>query len=110
MNRKERRQASANARAKPLPAVDPVLARDFRDAVQYLQAGKLHESDLAHRRVLAKSPRHAPSLHHLGLIAFKLNARPDAVDYIRQSLTIDPTQSPGVAEPRRHSGRNATRR
>jgi len=90
MNRKERRQASANARAKPLSAVDPVLARDFRDAVQYLQAGKLHESDLAHRRVLAKSPRHAPSLHHLGLIAFKLNARPDAVDYIRQSLTIDP--------------------
>ena len=90
MNRKERRQASASVRAKSLPGADPALARDFRDAVQYLQAGRLHDSDLAHRRVLAKLPRHAPSLHHLGLIAFKRNARSEAVDYIRQSLAIDP--------------------
>ena len=90
MNRKERRQASASVRAKSLPGADPALARDFRDAVQYLQAGRLHDSDLAHRRVLAKLPRHAPSLHHLGLIAFKRNARSAAVDYIRQSLAIDP--------------------
>ena len=90
MNRKERRQASASVRAKSLPGADPALARDFRDAVQYLQAGRLHDSDLAHRRVLAKLPRHAPSLHHLGLIAFKRNARSEAVDYIRQSLAADP--------------------
>ena len=90
MNRKERRQASASVRAKSLPGADPALARDFRDAVQYLQAGRLHDSDLAHRRVLAKLPRHAPSLHHLGLIAFKRNARSAPVDYIRQSLAIDP--------------------
>jgi protein O-GlcNAc transferase len=90
MNRKERRQASASVRAKSLPGSDPALARDFRDAVQYLQAGRLHDSDLAHRRVLAKLPRHAPSLHHLGLIAFKRNTRSEAVDYIRQSLAVDP--------------------
>jgi protein O-GlcNAc transferase len=90
MNRKERRQASASVRAKSLPGTDPALARDFRDAVQYLQAGRLHDSDLAHRRVLAKLPRQAPSLHYLGLMAFKRNARSEAVDYIRESLAVDP--------------------
>ena len=90
MNRRERRLALANSRAKPSPGEDPVLARDYRDAVLFLQAGKLHDSEIAHRRVLAKLPRHAPSLHHLGLIAFKRNAHREAVEFIQQSLAIEP--------------------
>ena len=42
----------------------------FREAVAFLQKGQLQLSEQAHRRVLEKAPRHAPSLHHLGLIAF----------------------------------------
>jgi len=90
MNRKERRLALANFRAKPSPGVDPEIARDYRDAVLLLQAGKLRDSEIAHRRVLAKLPRHAPSLHHLGLIAFKRNAHREAVDFIQQSVAIEP--------------------
>src|SRR5688572_28019246 len=63
---------------------------DFRQAVLYLQKGQLQQSEQAHLRVLAKSPRHAPSLHHLGLIAFKGGDRQKAVDYIRQSVAADP--------------------
>jgi predicted O-linked N-acetylglucosamine transferase (SPINDLY family)/SAM-dependent methyltransferase len=35
-------------------------------------------------------PDHAPSLHHLGLIAFKRNELNSAVDSIRQSLAVQP--------------------
>ncbi|WP_072390007.1 tetratricopeptide repeat protein [Hyphomicrobium sp. CS1GBMeth3] len=74
----------------PAPGLDPQVGRDFREAVQHLQAGRLAQSAEAHRRVLARSPRHAPSLHNLGLIAFKNNAAREAIDYIRQSLEVDP--------------------
>ncbi len=87
MNRKERRRANSGAAPQQ---VDPGLARDFRDAVEYLQAGEWRNSELAHRRVLAKVPHHAPSLHHLGLIAYKRDAGNEAVDYIRRSLASDP--------------------
>jgi predicted O-linked N-acetylglucosamine transferase (SPINDLY family) len=90
MNRKERRRALATSRQAPMLGVDEAVARDFREAVLHLKGGRLTDSEIAHRRVLAKVPRHAPSLHHLGLIAFKRNARSEAVDYIRQSLAIDP--------------------
>ncbi|HEY8193579.1 MAG TPA: tetratricopeptide repeat protein [Hyphomicrobium sp.] len=87
MNRRERRRANSSAAPQQ---VDPVIARDFRDAVEYLQAGEWRNSELAHRRVLAKVPHHAPSLHHLGLIAHKRDAGIEAVDYIRRSLASNP--------------------
>jgi predicted O-linked N-acetylglucosamine transferase (SPINDLY family) len=90
MNRKERRAALAGVRPGPAHKTDPTVARDYQVAVEYLKEGKLEQSEAAHRRVLAKSPRHAPSLHHLGLIAFRRDARSQSVDYIRQSLAIDP--------------------
>jgi protein O-GlcNAc transferase len=69
------------------------IDRDFRAAVQLLQNGQLQESQQLHRRILAKLPRHAPSLHHLGLIAFKNKSLAEAVDYIQQSVAIDPRYS-----------------
>lgn len=89
MNRKERRRALATSRTTP-HQIDPAVAADYRDAVNYLQAGEWLKSGMAHQRVLAKLPRHAPTLHHLGLIAFKCNEGGKAVDYIRRSLEADP--------------------
>jgi protein O-GlcNAc transferase len=88
MNRKSRRAAQSMSRSAPQG--DPLVLRDFREAVEHLQAGRLHQSEIAHKRVLERQPRHAPSLHHLGLIAFKTNARHEAVEYIRQSVAVDP--------------------
>jgi len=90
MNRKERRRAQATSRAAPQQQIDPAAASDFREAITYLQAGEWRKSEAAHRRVLAKAPRHAPTLHHLGLIAFKCNEGGKAVEYIRESLEQDP--------------------
>ncbi len=89
MNRKERRRAQATAGVAP-HQIDPAIAADYREAVSYLQAGEWLKSETAHRRVLAKAPGHPPTLHHLGLIAFKCNDGARAVDYIRQSLVSDP--------------------
>lgn len=91
MNRRERRIAQSNSAGTQKHGLDQRTLRDFREAVEHLQAGRLLQSDLAHRRVLERAPRHAPSLHHIGLIAFKSNARLDAVDYIRRSVEADPS-------------------
>jgi predicted O-linked N-acetylglucosamine transferase (SPINDLY family) len=90
MNRKERRRALATSRGAP-HQIDPAIAADYRDAVAYLQAGEWRKSETAHLRVLAKAPGHPPTLHHLGLIAFKCNDGARAVDYIRRSLAADPS-------------------
>jgi predicted O-linked N-acetylglucosamine transferase (SPINDLY family) len=89
MNRKERRRALATSRAAP-HQIDPAVAADYRDAVHYMQSGEWLKSEMAHRRVLAKAPGHPPTLHHLGLIAYKCNDGARAVEYIRQSLDSDP--------------------
>jgi predicted O-linked N-acetylglucosamine transferase (SPINDLY family)/SAM-dependent methyltransferase len=88
MNRSERRRAVATSRAIPQKVGNPEAARHYRDAVQHLRSGRLAESELAHRHVLSHVPNHAPSLHHLGLIAFKRQELVGAVDYIRQSLAV----------------------
>ena len=88
MTRKQRLMQSGARRAQASSGGD--IARDFREAVQHLEAGRLKQSEDAHRRVLARVPRHAPSLHNLGLIAFRSKAPQQAVDYMRQSLAIDP--------------------
>lgn len=89
MTRNQRRHTQSNARA----AQDTAVVREFREAVRHLQEGRLQQSLEAHQRVLAEAPNHAPSLHNLGLIAYKTNAREEAIDFIRRSLAADPKSS-----------------
>lgn len=90
MARKQRWPTQSGSRAAAAVGLDAQVGRDFREAVEHLKAGRLQQSAEAHRRVLARAPRHAPSLHNLGLIAFKSNAPQEAIDYIRRSLEADP--------------------
>lgn len=90
MNRKERRRAEAVSRAAPQSVQSNDPARHYQDAVQYLKAGRLDESETAHRRVLSLVPKHPPSLHHLGLIAYQRQDLKSAVDFIRQSVAAKP--------------------
>ncbi|MBA2124970.1 hypothetical protein DLM45_01850 [Hyphomicrobium methylovorum] len=91
MNRNARRRAQAQSRTTGKSNTNSAAAADFRAAVEYLRAGDWHRSAIAHRRVLELSPRHPPSLHHLGLIAYQLSAPDQAIDYIRQSVDADPS-------------------
>lgn len=90
MNRRDRRRALATSGSLPQNVQHPEAGRHFHDAVQHLKQGRFAESEIAHRRVLALVPNHAPSLHHLGLIAFKRQELETAVDFIRKSVAAEP--------------------
>ena len=62
-------------------------------ALQHLQAGRLAEAERLFQQVLAVNPRHADSLHLLGVIAYQ-TGRPDlAVDLIRKAIAINPKEA-----------------
>ena len=85
MNRKQRRAQKDAGLASP----PPEIAQIFAAAAQYHQAGRLAEAEQLYRRILAVAPRHADSLHRLGLIAYQAG-RPDfAVDLLRQAIVQD---------------------
>ncbi|MET0638377.1 MAG: tetratricopeptide repeat protein, partial [Hyphomicrobium sp.] len=90
MNRRERRRALATSPAISQRFDHPEAARHYQEAVQYLKQDRLDESDIAHRRVLTLVPNHAPTLHHLGLIAFKRQNPDSAVEFIRRSVAVKP--------------------
>lgn len=85
MNRKQRRAQKDAGPASP----PPEIAQIFAVAAQYHQAGRLAEAEQLYRRILAAAPRHADSLHRLGLIAYQAG-RPDfAIDLMRQAIAQD---------------------
>ncbi|MFT3730980.1 MAG: tetratricopeptide repeat protein [Hyphomicrobium sp.] len=90
MNRRERRRAEATSRHVPQQIQNAETARHFQEAVQHLKSGRFNELEVAHRRVLSVIPKHAPSLHHLGLIAINRQDPVTAVELIRQSVDIQP--------------------
>jgi tetratricopeptide (TPR) repeat protein/SAM-dependent methyltransferase len=85
VNRKQRRAQKDAGPASP----PPEIAQIFAAAAQYHQAGRLAEAEQLYRRILAAAPRHADSLHRLGLIAYQTGRLDMAVDLLRQAITQD---------------------
>ena len=60
----------------------------FTDAFRHHQAGRLNDAERLYRQILAIDPRHADSLHLLGVIATQ-SGRPDAaVDMIERAIRL----------------------
>jgi len=95
MNRKQRRTSAAQGCPAPIAAA-PDLAGMFAGALRHHQAGRLHPAELLYRQVLAANPRHADSLHLLGLIADQAGFRDQAEALIRRAVTA------GAGEARYH--------
>jgi protein O-GlcNAc transferase len=72
----------------------------FIEAVQLHMTGRLAEAGDGYRRVLDLDPRHAPSLHGLGVIAHQARRHAIAADLIGRAIAIDP----GVAAYRSNLG------
>ena len=66
----------------------------------------------SYRQVLKEKPDHVESLFHAGYICFKLNQLPDAMQFFKKLLTIDPKHAGAAAnlaalEARDNEGRRA---
>jgi len=66
------------------------LQQTFDLAVQHHKAGRLSEAEQIYRQIIEVEPRHADSLHLLGVISYQ-SGRPDlAIDLIRRALAFNP--------------------
>jgi predicted O-linked N-acetylglucosamine transferase (SPINDLY family) len=91
MNRKQRRaMRGQNTPIKGLEN-DHIAVKLYCEAVALLGQGQLERSHELHSQVLQRKPRHAQSLHHLGLIEFNRGRKDEGVARLRQCLDIDPS-------------------
>ena len=98
MNRAERRrlEKEAKKRAKKSggdPAADvlsPAAAQTLNLALQHHGAGRLPEAEAAYRQILSENPKHAATLHFMGVIAYQSGEPGAAVELIERALTAKP--------------------
>jgi tetratricopeptide (TPR) repeat protein len=88
MNRKERR-AEKKLGKRSASGLSPAGEALFASAVQHHQAGRWGEAEGLYRRVLAINPRHADSLHLLGVGALQAGRPDQAVELIGAAIAID---------------------
>ena len=62
----------------------------FSQGVGWHQRGQLAQAQDFYRSALKADPRHAASLHHLGIIAYQTGKFAEALSLIDQALAIDP--------------------
>ena len=62
----------------------------FELAVAHHRDGRLQEAETIYRQILATEPRHAQSLHMLGVLAHRAGRADLAVQYLQSALAIEP--------------------
>ena len=66
------------------------VAQMWQQAVQYHQAGNLHQAELLYKQILEMDPLHVDALHLIGVIAHQNGQNDLAVEYIQQALRLHP--------------------
>lgn len=85
MNRKQRR---ADKSAKGY-SVSPQVQALFDEAVRFHQAGRLAEAGNLYQQILSVEPKHADSLHLLGLVAYAGGRADIAAELIAQAIQVN---------------------
>ena len=89
MNRSQRRAEKKGGKAgeRGLPAASAAV---FAAAVQHHQAGAWQEAEQLYRQVLCTSPRHADTLHLLGVLALQAGQPDVAIALIGEAVALEP--------------------
>src|SRR5215813_3111596 len=88
MNRQQRRAEKRQARSGA-PAASPAIQSTLADALRHHQAGRLNEAERLYRQNLALDPRHADSLHLLGMVAYQSGRHDVAAELIGQAIGVN---------------------
>ena len=83
-------RASPTAGASAIRFVSMTIAQAFEIAVRHHQAGRLAEAEGLYRQILSVAPRHADTLHLLGVIAHQAGRNDLAGEMIRQAIFLNP--------------------
>jgi len=93
MNRKQRRAAEKQG-GLVTPNASPGVQDAFDNAVRRHQAGRVQDAERLYRQVLEIDPRHADSLHLLGVIAAQTGRHDAAVDLIKKAIKVNGNVAP----------------
>jgi tetratricopeptide (TPR) repeat protein/SAM-dependent methyltransferase len=90
MNRKERRAARKRGQGRSELAGSATAAALFAQAVRHHQLGRLFEAEMQCRSALSQDPRHADSLHLLGVIAQQRGLYDEAAEHFGNVVGLRP--------------------
>jgi len=88
MNRAERRRQEAR-RGIGHRASGVTIQSWLDQGRAHQQAGRLIEAEQAYRHALELSPEHPETLHLLGLVTYRLNRIPEALDFLHAAVEME---------------------
>src|SRR5689334_16247527 len=88
MNRAERRRQEAR-RGIGHRASGVTIQAWLDQGRAHQQAGRLIEAEQAYRHALELSPEHPDTLHLLGLVTYRLNRIPEALDFLHAAVEME---------------------
>jgi len=68
----------------------PSIGESLQTAIRFHQAGNLAEAERIYREILKLDPRHADSMHLLGVIAFQAGRADASQALVRQAIALNP--------------------
>ena len=91
MSRKERQQP--NPQQQSIDSVDDIEGK-LQQAISFYQVGQLQQAEQICQQILRDFPKHAETLHLLGIIAYQVGEHKIATDLITRAIEVDSKQSP----------------
>ena len=90
MSRKKRQQP--NPQQQSIDSVDDIEGK-LQQAISFYQVGQLQQAEQICQQILRDFPKHAETLHLLGIIAHQVGDYRIATSLIAQAIEIDSNQS-----------------